>query len=95
MADYERNTVLSAREVFEKADEIFTGRGELEKTQESRHAVTYTGGEGTVTVDAHRHGQYTVVTAITDRLRTSKLDGVVRYFLNQIPYQHRDPSRDW
>ncbi len=62
--------------------------------QESRHAVTYTGGEGTVTVEAHRHGPSTVVTAVTDRLRTSKLDGVVRYFMNQLPYQHGDPPRE-
>ena len=95
MADYERNTVLSAAEIFQKAEEIFTGRGELARTAGSRHSVTYAGGEGTVTLDAHRHGPATTVTAMTDRLRTSKLDGMVRYFLNQLPYQYRDPSRDW
>ncbi|MDP9347712.1 MAG: hypothetical protein M3P24_00980 [Gemmatimonadota bacterium] len=94
MADYERSTVLSLREIFQRADEIFSGRGELERVQESRHAVTYTGGEGTVTVEAHRHGPSTVVTAVTDRLRTSKVDGVVRYFMNQLPYQHGDPPRE-
>lgn len=94
MADYERSTVLSIREVFERADEIFTGRGELERVQAARHAVTYSGGEGTVALEAHRHGPATVVTAVTDRLRTSKLDGVVRYFMNQLPYQHGDPPRE-
>ena len=94
MADYERSTVLSIREIFDRAREIFSGRAELEMVSESRHSVTYTGGEGTVTLDAHRHGPATVVTAITDRLRTSKLDGVVRYFMNQLPYQHGDPPRE-
>jgi hypothetical protein len=94
MADYERSTVLSIREVFSRANETFTGRAELERVQESRHAVTYTGGEGTVALEAHRHGPATVVTAVTDRLRTSKLDGVVRYFMNQLPYQHGDPPRE-
>lgn len=94
MADYERSTVLSIREVFERANEIFTGRGELERVQTSRHALTYSGGEGTVALEAHRHGPVTVVTAVTDRLRTSKLDGVVRYFMNQLPYQHGDPPRE-
>jgi len=94
MADYERSTVLSVRETFERAREIFSERAELKPVNESRHGVTYTGGEGTVTLDAHRHGPATIVTAITDQLRTSKLDGVVRYFMNQLPYQHGDPPRE-
>jgi hypothetical protein len=47
-----------------------------------------------VTVEAHRHGPSTVVVARTDRLRTSKVDTVVRHFLNQLPYQHGDPPRE-
>ena len=94
MADYERSTVLPMREVFTLADEIFTERAELEKGEESRHGVTYSGGEGTVTLEAHRHGPSTLVTARTDRLRTSKLDIVVRHLMNQLPYQWGDPPRE-
>lgn len=94
MADYERNTVRSIREVFDLARQIFTERGELQMVRESRHSVTYAGAEGTVTLDAHRHGPYTTVVANTDRLRTSKLDSVVRYLLNQLPFQHGDRQRD-
>ena len=94
MSDYERLTVLPAREVFARAHAIFPERAELEVRDEGRHHVTYTGGEGTVTLEAHRHGMATVVTARTDRLRTSKVDGVVRYFMNQLPYQWGDPPRE-
>lgn len=94
MSDYERSTILPAREVFERADAIFTERGELSRVEGDRHHVTYRGGEGTVTLEVHRHGVATLVTARTDRLRTSKLDGVVRYLMNQLPYQHGDPPRE-
>lgn len=94
MADYERSTVFSTRQVFEKAHEVLTTRAELERTEESRHGATYTGGEGTVVLDVHRHGPSTVVTIRTDRLRTSKVDGVVRHLMNQLPYQHGDPPRE-
>ncbi len=94
MADYERNTHLSIREVFARANEIFTQRADLARSGESRHSATYTGAEGTVTLDAHRHGLSTTVTARTDRLRTSKVDGVVRYLMNQLPYQPGDPPRE-
>lgn len=94
MSDYERSTVLPVREVFAKAQEIFTTRGELERREESGHHLVYSGGEGTVDVEAHRHGPATIVTVRTDRLRTSKVDGVVRYFMNQLPYQWGDPPRE-
>ena len=94
MSDYERLTVLPTRDVFARAEEIFTERAELARGEASRHHVTFTGGEGTVTLEAHRHGPQTVVTARTDRLRTSKIDGVVRYFMNQLPYQWGDPPRE-
>ncbi len=94
MSDYERSTVLSTRQVFEKAHEVLTTRANLERTGESRHGATYTGGEGTVVLDVHRHGPSTVVTIRTDRLRTSKVDGDVRYLMNQLPYQHGDPPRE-
>jgi hypothetical protein len=94
MSDYERSTVLPIREIFQRADEILTERAELARTDEGRHHVTYSGGEGTVTLEAHRHGPSTIVTIRTDRLRTSKVDGVVRYLLNQLPYQWGDPPRE-
>ena len=94
MSDYERSTVVPTREVFSLADEIFAERAELSRTAESRHSVTYAGAEGTVTLEAHRHGPATVVVARTDRLRTSKVDTVVRHLFNQLPYQHGDPPRE-
>ena len=94
MSDYERSTVLPVREVFAKAHEIFTERAELARAEESNHRVTYSGGEGTVILEVHRHGPSTIVTARTDRLRTSKLDGVVRHLMNQLPYQWGDPPRE-
>jgi len=94
MSDYERSTVLSTREVFRRADEIFAQRAELARTAESRHSVTWAGAEGTVTLEAHRHGPSSIVVARTDRLRTSKVDTVVRHLLNQLPYQHGDPPRE-
>lgn len=94
MSDYERNTVLPMRAVFEKAEEIFPARAELTRAEAGRHHARYSGGEGTVEIEAHRHGLATSVVVRTDRLRTSKVDGAVRYFLNQLPYQHGDPPRE-
>lgn len=93
MSDYERMTYLPIREVLAKAGEVFTSRIDLKPTRESAHGATYSGGEGTVTLDVHRHGPTTVVVASTNQLRTSKLDIVVRYLLNQLPYQPGDPPR--
>lgn len=94
MSDYERNTALPMREVFEKADAIFAERAGLTRTRESRHSVTYGGPEGVVNVDAHRHGFSTTVTISTNQLRTSKIDTVARYLMNQLPYQPGDPGRE-
>ncbi|HYJ81165.1 MAG TPA: hypothetical protein VEW03_16240 [Longimicrobiaceae bacterium] len=94
MADYERSTVLPIREVLRLAGEIFTERAELATGEESAHGATYSGAEGTVSLEVHRHGPSTVVTARTDRLRTSKLDIVVRHLMNQLPYQWGDPPRE-
>jgi hypothetical protein len=90
MADYERNTALPMREVFRLAEEVLTSRAELQRTSEGRHSVTYVGGEGTATIEAHRHGAMTTVTARTNQLRTSRLDQVVWHFLNSLPYQPGD-----
>jgi hypothetical protein len=95
MADYERNTVLPISRVFELAGEILTTRAALQRTRNDRHAVTYSGGEGTVSIEAHRHGIMTTVTVRTNQLRTSKLDVVVRHLLNQLPYQPGDPEREY
>lgn len=94
MADYQRYTADPVREVFRKAEEILTARAGLRRSRESEHTVTYTGGEGTVAIDAHRHGAQTDVVVRTNQLRTSKVDGVVRYLLNQLPYQPGDPARE-
>lgn len=94
MADYERSTVLPVPQVFEKAEEIFTAHGVLERKEQARHHLVYAGGEGMVDIEAHRHGPATIVTVRTDRLRTSKVDGLVRHFMNQLPYQWGDPPRE-
>jgi hypothetical protein len=93
MSDYQRYTSLPVREVFQKAEEVLTERAGLTRSRDSRHSVTYTGAEGTVTLDAHRHGPSTDVVARTNQLRTSKLDIAVRYLFNQLPYQPGDPPR--
>lgn len=94
MADYERTTVLSTREIWERVDEILTTRGELSLSREEHHERTYQGPEGTVAIDVHRHGPAAIVTIRTDRLRTSKIDGVARHLMNQLPYQPGDPPRE-
>jgi hypothetical protein len=94
MSDYERSTVLPGREIFRLAEEILTERADLARVEEGRHHATYSGAEGTVIVEAHRHGPSSIVTVRTDRLRTSKVDGVVRDLLNQLPYQWGDPPRE-
>jgi hypothetical protein len=90
MADYQRYTALPAREVLSRADEILAERAGLHRSRESRHAVTYSGQEGLVTLEAHRHGAMTDVIARTNQLRTSKIDMTVRHLLNQLPYQPGD-----
>lgn len=95
MADYERNTVLGTKQVLELAGEVLTERAGLQRTHESHHGATYGGGEGTVAIEAHRHGPMTTVTVRTNQLRTSKVDIVVRHLLNQLPYQPGDPEREY
>ncbi|MQA88784.1 MAG: hypothetical protein GEU90_00920 [Gemmatimonas sp.] len=95
MADYERNTVLPISQVLELAEEILTTRAGLQRMKEDHHNATYTGGEGTVGLAAHRHGTMTTVTIRTNQLRTSKVDIVVRHLMNQLPYQPGDPGREY
>lgn len=95
MSDYQRYTADPIREVFRKAEELLPARAGLRRTRESAHSLTYNGPEGTVIIEAHRHGPQTDVVVRTNQLRTSKVDSVVRYLLNQLPYQPGDPPRDW
>ncbi|HEX7119547.1 MAG TPA: hypothetical protein VF212_12205 [Longimicrobiales bacterium] len=93
MADYERITAATIREVLRTAEEVLTARLPIEKVGEDRHSITLKGGDGTVTIEAHRHGPDTVVHARTDQLRTSRLDLETQYFLNKLPYQPGDTAR--
>ena len=95
MSDYERNTALATAKVLAIADEVLTSRAGLRRTRHDDHGATYTGGEGTVSIEAHRHGPQTTVTVRTNQLRTSKVDVVVRHFLNQLTYQPGDPEREY
>jgi hypothetical protein len=95
MADYERNTVLGTARVLELAGDVLTERAGLQRTRGSHHGATYSGGEGTVSIEAHRHGPMTTVTIRTNQLRTSKVDIVVRHLMNQLPYQAGDPAREY
>lgn len=95
MSDYERNTVFSISRVLEIADEILTARAGLQRAGDDHHGATYTGGEGTVHLQAHRHGPVTQVVVRTNQLRTSKVDTVVRHLLNQLPYQAADTPREY
>jgi hypothetical protein len=94
MSDYSRLTATPVREVLELAGRILPERAGLAPAGESRHGATYRGAEGTVVIEAHRHGPQTEVIVRTDQLRTSKADNAVRYLLNQFPYQPGDPARD-
>jgi hypothetical protein len=94
MADYERMTAASVREVLKKAEEVLPARIPVRKVTEDRHSITFEGGDGRVTITAHSHGFETVVHATTDQVRTSRLDMETQYFLNQLPYQPGDvPKR--
>ncbi|MEX2571647.1 MAG: hypothetical protein WD737_10095 [Gemmatimonadota bacterium] len=95
MSDYERNTVFPISRVFEIAEDVLTTRAGLERSRQDGHSATFTGGEGTVLIEAHRHGPMTTVTVRTNQLRTSKADIVVRHLLNQLPYQPEEPGREY
>jgi hypothetical protein len=88
--DYERLTAAPVRDILRLAEEILTARLPIEKVASDRHSVTLRGGDGTVTIDAHRHGLETLVHASTDQVRTSRLDAETQFFLNQLPYQPGD-----
>lgn len=87
---YERLTAAGVREVLELAEEILAERIPIRKASADRHSIRLTGGDGTVTITAHKHGLETQVEAETDQVRTSRLDTEVQYFLTLLPYQPGD-----
>lgn len=90
MASYQRMTALSIRESIRRAEDVLTDRLPMEVVESDGHSITLTGGDGTVTIRAHRHGLETQVDATTDQLRTSRIDLETQYYLNQLPYQPED-----
>lgn len=92
MAGYQRKTALPPSEILARAEAIIPERIGLSKTTSSGHGATYSGEEGTVTLNAHPHGYYTEVVASTDRLRTSRLDYEIQIFLNRLPYEPGDEA---
>jgi hypothetical protein len=92
MASYERMTAARVAEILRMAEELYTARLPMRKVREDHHSITLSGGDGTVTVSAHSHGLDTEVRAVTDQLRTSRLDTETSYFLSRLPYQPQDQA---
>jgi hypothetical protein len=90
MANYERMTAAPIREVLRTAEQVLTERLPITKTGGDAHSVTLEGNDGKVRISAHRHGLDTSVLAVTDQLRTSRLDNDVQYFMGVLPYQPGD-----
>lgn len=93
MADYERVTAASVREVLRLAEEILKERLPIEKTASDSNSITLSGNDGTVTIEARRSAFDTIVHARTDQLRTSRLDLETQHYLNKLPYQPGDVPR--
>jgi hypothetical protein len=87
---YERMTAAPVKEVLRLAEEVLTSRLPIAKTAGDGHSITLEGGDGTVTISAHRHGLETQIHAATDQLRTSRLDLDTQYFMSMLPYQPGD-----
>jgi hypothetical protein len=87
---YERFTAAPIRDVLRMAEDVLTSRLPIRKVAGDSHSVRLEGGDGTVTISAHRHGLETQVHAATDQLRTSRLDLDVQYFMSMLPYQPED-----
>ena len=90
MAGYQRKTVFPPQLVLAKAEEFLPEYIGLQESDATRHRATYTGKEGTVILEVHRHGPYTDVTALTDQLRTSRMDYEIQRFLTCLPYEPGD-----
>lgn len=88
--NYERITAAGTKAVLALAEEVLTSRLPLKKVAGDHHSVTLSGGDGTVTISAHRHGLDTTVHAETDQLRTSRLDLDVQYLMTMLPHQPGD-----
>jgi hypothetical protein len=84
---------MGGREAVRLAAEYMKGRIPVEVTAEDGHSVTLAGKDGTLTVSTHAHGMETEVTAVTDQLRTSRIDVETQHYLNQLPYQPEDHQR--
>jgi hypothetical protein len=87
---YERWTAAPVGQVLELAEEILAERIPIRREASDGHSIRLSGGDGTVTITAHKHGMDTVVEAVTDQVRTSRLDTEVQYFLTLLPYQPGD-----
>ncbi len=90
MAGYQRKTAWGPAEVMSQAEKMLPELLGLSRSKGSSHAATWTGEEGVVTLNVHRHGPYTEVVALTDRLRTSRMDYEIQKFLNHLPYEPGD-----
>ena len=90
MAGYQRRTVLSPSDILAKAEELLPEWIGLTRIKTASHTATFSGEEGTVTLTAHRHGPYTNVLVLSDRLRTSRLDYEIQKFLTELPYEPGD-----
>lgn len=93
MGSYERLTATPVHTALEEADSFLRTRIPIQKVGEDSHSVTLSGGDGKVVITAHRHGPDTLVTAVTDQVRTSRLDGEVQHYMNKLPYQPGDVPR--
>lgn len=81
---------MPAAEAVRLAGDYLRERIPLEVVSQERHAISLSGGDGTVTVSAHTHGLETAVTVATDQLRTSRIDIEAQHYLAQLPYQPED-----
>jgi hypothetical protein len=84
---------MSGKEAMQLATEYMKGRIPVEVTAEDGHSLTLAGQDGTLQVSVHSHGMDTEVTAVTDQLRTSRIDIETQHYLNQLPYQPEDHQR--
>jgi hypothetical protein len=87
---YERMTAASIADSLALAEEVLVSRLPIRRVHADRHSVRLEGGDGAVTISAHRHGLETLVHAATDQLRTSRLDVEVQYYMTLLPYQPGD-----
>jgi hypothetical protein len=83
-------TAAPVKEVLRLAEEVLTERLPIRRAGGDGHSIRLEGGDGMVTISAHRHGLETQVHAATDQLRTSRLDLDVQYFMTMLPYQPGD-----